>query len=201
MLDRQSCLGVRYSALISEVDSNSDIERDENWQRRLRCQKGILFLLILIVSLLSLIGGFMIRIYLEGRKISVYSQNLPSRMCESVSTRREWRSLSTVEKKEYIDGVQCLRDTPSMLGLNQSLYDDFPWVHSRIGESCVLLPTSWYEATANDSVHEAHGAAAFLSWHRYFIHIYEKALQEQCHYRGNLAYVHQISIHSPLTVT
>ena len=33
---------------------------------------------------------------------------------------------------------------------------------------------------------KAHNAAAFLAWPRYFIHVYEKALQEQCHYEGYL---------------
>jgi len=35
---------------------------------------------------------------------------------------------------------------------------------------------------------QAHGAASFLSWHRYFIHLYEKTLKEDCGYRGHLAY-------------
>ena len=62
-----------------------------------------------------------------------------SRLCKDVSIRREWRTLSKVEKKDYIDSVQCLRETPSMLGLNQSLYDDFPWAHRRAGEAGVFL--------------------------------------------------------------
>lgn len=36
----------------------------------------------------------------------------------------------------------------------------------------------------------AHDTAAFLPWHRYFIHVYEKALREQCAYSGPLTYVH-----------
>lgn len=36
----------------------------------------------------------------------------------------------------------------------------------------------------------AHDTAAFLPWHRYFIHVYEKALREQCAYSGHLTYVH-----------
>jgi tyrosinase len=34
----------------------------------------------------------------------------------------------------------------------------------------------------------AHGNAAFLSWHRWFIHLYERALRESCGYTGHLAY-------------
>ncbi|CAF9916149.1 MAG: hypothetical protein ALECFALPRED_010534 [Alectoria fallacina] len=35
---------------------------------------------------------------------------------------------------------------------------------------------------------EAHESAAFLAWHRYFIHIYERKLKEQCGYTGVLTY-------------
>ena len=38
---------------------------------------------------------------------------------------------------------------------------------------------------------EAHDTAAFLPWHRYFIHMYEKALREQCAYSGHLTYVRE----------
>ena len=36
---------------------------------------------------------------------------------------------------------------------------------------------------------QAHGAAAFLPWHRYFIHIYEQTLRARCGYDGLLPYV------------
>ena len=35
---------------------------------------------------------------------------------------------------------------------------------------------------------QAHDSAAFLAWHRYFIHIYEEKLKEQCGYSGVLTY-------------
>ena len=38
---------------------------------------------------------------------------------------------------------------------------------------------------------EAHDTAAFLPWHRYFIHVYEKTLREQCAYSGHLTYVQE----------
>lgn len=36
---------------------------------------------------------------------------------------------------------------------------------------------------------QAHETAAFLPWHRYFIHVYENALREECAYSGHLTYV------------
>jgi tyrosinase len=34
-----------------------------------------------------------------------------------------------------------------------------------------------------------HGAAPFLAWHRYFLHIYEQALKEECGYQSHMVYV------------
>jgi hypothetical protein len=49
--------------------------------------------------------------------------------CEAPQHRREWRSLSVVERDRYIDAVLCLHTKPSRLGMNHTLYDDFAYVH------------------------------------------------------------------------
>ena len=92
-----------------------------------------------------------------------------STACIDPSLRREWRSLDKMEKENYIEAVKCLRTIPSLLGLNQTLYDDFPWVHKNYGEY-------------------SHDAAPFLAWHRYFIHTYEETLRQRCGYGGSLTY-------------
>ena len=89
--------------------------------------------------------------------------------CVNPTVRQEWRTLDPVQKKEYVNAVQCLRTIPSGLSPNQSLYDDFAWIHSHIGSV-------------------VHGTAAFLAWHRYFIHTYETALKANCSYTGSLTY-------------
>lgn len=66
---------------------------------------------------------------------SAEDENAP-RVCSDPLLRREWRSLAKAEKSDYIEAVKCLNETPSVLGLNQSLYADFPWIHNRIGEYC-----------------------------------------------------------------
>ena len=57
--------------------------------------------------------------------------------CKQPALRKEWRSLDKVEKLNYTKAVQCLKSIPSHLGLNQTLYDDFPWVHMHSGETCM----------------------------------------------------------------
>ena len=69
-------------------------------------------------------------------KQKINSNILISPVCTNPVIRREWRGLSNAEKSDYIAAVQCLRSSPSRLGLNQTLYDDFPYVHSRNGEAC-----------------------------------------------------------------
>jgi hypothetical protein len=53
---------------------------------------------------------------------------------EPVTTRREWRTLTKLQKHEYIAAVRCLKIMPSRLGLNHTLYDDFPYIHFHVGE-------------------------------------------------------------------
>ncbi|TGO44322.1 hypothetical protein BOTNAR_0861g00040 [Botryotinia narcissicola] len=92
-----------------------------------------------------------------------------SATCVSPPIRREWRTLSTSARERHIDAVQCLTTRPSRVRNNGSLYDDFPYIHQK------TAPT-------------AHSAASFLPWHRYFIHVYEDVLRNECSYKGDLPY-------------
>ena len=60
----------------------------------------------------------------------------PQTTCGPLTVRREWRMLSEEEKIQYLDAILCLRTHPSRLGMNHSLYDDFPWVHALVGGYC-----------------------------------------------------------------
>ncbi|KAF1953408.1 Di-copper centre-containing protein [Byssothecium circinans] len=88
---------------------------------------------------------------------------------QSQIPRREWRTLTTPEKHEYLTAVSCLQTKTSRLGLNHTLYHDFPYVHSRVGQY-------------------VHDAAPFLAWHRYYIHIYESALKHEWNYTGTMPF-------------
>ncbi|KAK7941449.1 uncharacterized protein PG986_013836 [Apiospora aurea] len=84
--------------------------------------------------------------------------------CTHPAKRVEWRQLSAADQQSYIKAVLCLKTKPSKMGLNTSLYDDFPNVHF------------------NYNIY-IHGSAPFLPWHRYFTHVYFNALRE-CGYEG-----------------
>lgn len=119
------------------VDLEFDDDKvDENPQplvtsaRRPRILHWLLaFCLAVLCLVLGSGGGILI-------KQSIDFKSLASTACTNPVIRREWRDLSDAEKSDYIEAVQCLRRSPSRLGLNQTLYDDFPYVHSRNGEAC-----------------------------------------------------------------
>ena len=56
--------------------------------------------------------------------------------CAKPEYRQEWRALSEEQKQDYISAVLCLKVTPSRLGMNQSLWEDFAWVHAMVGGYC-----------------------------------------------------------------
>jgi len=102
-------------------------------------------------------------------KYEIPVKPIMSSSCIKPSTRREWRTLHDWEKKDYIEAVQCLASSPSVLTDEGSNYDDFDLTHEIIGQN-------------------SHIAASFLPWHRYFLHVYEKYLMEKCDYRGIMPY-------------
>ena len=59
--------------------------------------------------------------------------------CQEPPIRREWRTLTLVEKNDYIRAVRCLASKPSTLGINGTLYDDFPWVHKHTSSNSTFI--------------------------------------------------------------
>ena len=105
-----------------------------NHSRRLFHERVQTFALILTV-LVATCGG----VALLDRTFSdapSTSQTSPSpRRCLDPPKRREWRSLNSIEQREYINAVQCLRNIDSELFPGLSLYDEFPGTHITVGVS------------------------------------------------------------------
>lgn len=89
------------------------------------------FLFVVAIVYTIFLGGL-------GQRPDIWMQN-QSLSCRNPIVRREWRTLGTTERQIYLKAVQCLWEQPSRIGLNHSLYEDFPWVHSRMGNFC--MPT------------------------------------------------------------
>lgn len=133
-------------------------------------RKFLLSFTLCCLVIAGLVVGFIGGVPLRGtQKTGSYGPSRDLNACRDPVLRREWRSLKEVEKRDYIQSVKCLKTLPSQIHLNQTLYDDFPWIHKHFGEY-------------------SHDAAPFLAWHRYFIHTYERKLKEHCDYHGQLTY-------------
>ncbi|KAF4452131.1 hypothetical protein F53441_4968 [Fusarium austroafricanum] len=92
----------------------------------------------------------------------------------NAAVRRDWETLSKKEKKAYIKAVLCLRKKPSKADPSfapgaRTRYDDFVAVHI-------------------NQTRSIHGTGNFFTWHRYYTWAYEKALQDECGYKGTQPY-------------
>ncbi|KAI7781608.1 Di-copper centre-containing protein [Diaporthe eres] len=91
--------------------------------------------------------------------------------CREPPVRKEWRALSNIQQRSYIDAVLCLQDISAKSGFEpaKNRFDDFQAIHSN--------------QTPN-----IHWVGHFILWHRYFVATYEKALREECGYEGGQPY-------------
>jgi tyrosinase len=92
----------------------------------------------------------------------------------NLRVRREWGTLSKKQRKNYIKAVKCLQSRPALTPSTVSSgaktrFDDFVVTH--INQTMTI-----------------HYTANFLSWHRYYIWLYEEALREECGFTGDLPY-------------
>ncbi|KAK5655362.1 hypothetical protein OQA88_5929 [Cercophora sp. LCS_1] len=91
-----------------------------------------------------------------------------------LKTRKEWNSLTDLERIAYTDAVNCLLSKPantptSLVPGARSRFDDF--VASHINQTMTI-----------------HYTGSFLSWHRYYTWLYEEALRKECGYNGTQPY-------------
>ncbi|KAH8901110.1 Di-copper centre-containing protein [Thozetella sp. PMI_491] len=111
------------------------------------------------------------------RNLATYSAQFSgttSCTVENAVKRAEWGTLSVEERIAYTDAVLCLMSKPSLYDSTtvpgaKTRYDDFVVPHMNL--TLVI-----------------HETANFLSWHRYYVWTYEKALREECGYTGYQPY-------------
>jgi tyrosinase len=77
--------------------------------------------------------------------------------------RKDVKDLTPQEKAEFVNAVLKLKQTPSPYDSRFSYYDQFVWWH-RQSFLCTIMA--------------AHMSSAFLPWHREFLLLFEKALQQ-----------------------
>ncbi|KAK8912748.1 Tyrosinase-like protein orsC [Metarhizium anisopliae] len=92
---------------------------------------------------------------------------------KNIAVRQEWDSLSEAQRLDYVRAVQCLhaKEPKQPGGL----------AHNRLEEFIIPHVNQTLEIHASKK-------GLLLPWHRYFLHLYETALREECGYKGYLPY-------------
>jgi tyrosinase len=120
------------------------------------------------------------------KKQEVASQQTSGQCSISTAERRkDWDTLTSDEKADYIQAVQCLFDLPTRSDKSwaagaRTRYDDWPAIH--------INQTAYIHRTGN-----------FLTYHRYLTWTYEQALREDCGYKGVQPYWNWFKYQSDVT--
>ncbi len=92
----------------------------------------------------------------------------------NIKVRKDFQSMAPLERKAYTDAVKCLMTKPSQL--DQTLY---PAATNRFMD---------YAVVHVNRTREVHLDGFFLTWHRYFLWLYERDLEHLCGYTGSFPY-------------
>ncbi|RDW89637.1 hypothetical protein BP6252_01669 [Coleophoma cylindrospora] len=107
---------------------------------------------------------------------NITSQTFFNNSCtaDTVTIRKEWRSLTDAEKNAFISAEQCLISLPATTSLPGATtrFDDFQAAHQQ-----------GTNTTYGDIIHYT---GQFLAWHRWMIHLHELALINECNYTGTI---------------
>jgi hypothetical protein len=198
----------QYSSVDDEADGELKLGSDYVPVKAERRSFNIIIglLLLSVASTWALLfGSLMHWKYSPPTALTFNAPNLdgPSWVCQQPSTRREWRTLNEIEKTDYLTAVKCLATKPSKLQNKGTLYDDFPWVHKHTSTNSkpTVQPSTLSMLKDFTDTLIAHVSAPFLPWHRYYIHLYEKALKEDCSFDGVLPYALPLSLPFILQLT
>ncbi|KAH7041529.1 monooxygenase [Microdochium trichocladiopsis] len=89
--------------------------------------------------------------------------------CTNPVVRKEWRELTDAEKAEYLRAAVCVRNLPkqkySQIEAVTTRMDDLVYTHFSLNL-------------------DIHFVANFLPWHRWFLHLHENLLRDECGFKG-----------------
>ncbi|ETN47254.1 uncharacterized protein HMPREF1541_01446 [Cyphellophora europaea CBS 101466] len=93
---------------------------------------------------------------------------------DKVQVRRDFDKLAPEERKAFTDAINCMREQPS--SLDQQKY------------SAAINRFFDYAVVHTNRTNVVHLDGFFLTWHRYFVHLFEKDLQDKCGWDGTMPY-------------
>lgn len=93
---------------------------------------------------------------------------------DKVKVRKDFDKLSNSERKAFTDAINCMRQQPS--GLDQQKY------------SAAVDRFFDYAVVHTNRTGVVHLDGFFLTWHRMFVWLFEKDLQDTCGWKGTMPY-------------
>ncbi|KEP46101.1 tyrosinase tyrosinase: common central domain protein [Rhizoctonia solani 123E] len=103
--------------------------------------------------------------------------------CTSIEVRKEWRNLTAVERKVWIDAVNCLNTRPRSGKLSPPLNTvvDYSEIYDQIAP--VIENSTYYDdfVYAHMDLNPIiHFTGLFFPWHRLYVHEWTNALRSEC---------------------
>ncbi|KAK8006936.1 hypothetical protein PG989_000926 [Apiospora arundinis] len=113
---------------------------------------------------------------IQQKLIDELSSRGPDAACnlDKVVYRREYGDLTREERLDYVRAMQCMMDAPAKTPASVS-----PGAKNRFDDFVV---------THIQQTFTAHYSGNFQAWHRWFMHSWEKALRDECGYKGYQPY-------------
>ncbi|KAF8595322.1 Di-copper centre-containing protein [Ceratobasidium sp. AG-I] len=113
-----------------------------------------------------------------------------TKQCASIEVRKEWRALSTTERKNWIEAVNCLSRTPRSGNLNPPLNtasysESYDQIAPATENSMYYDELVYVHMDLNPIIHFT---GLFFPWHRLYVHQWTNALRSQCGYKGVAPY-------------
>ncbi|CAE6468194.1 unnamed protein product [Rhizoctonia solani] len=130
-------------------------------------------------------------IFASSALIHVVSGADASKTCTSIEVRKEWRNLTVVERKAWVDAVNCLATKPRSGKLDPPLNVavDYPAVYNQIAP--VTENSTYYDELVYVHMNlnpVIHFTGLFFPWHRLYVHEWTNALRSECGYEGVAPY-------------
>ncbi len=93
---------------------------------------------------------------------------------ENIKIRKDFAQMPPEERKAYTDAIKCIASKPSQL--DPTVY---PAATNRYMD---------YAVTHVNRTSQVHLSGFFLTWHRYYLHLFENDLRDTCGYTGAFPY-------------
>ena len=123
----------------------------------------------------TLFGGLAIATLVVGNPVHHQKRQWPICCANTTSTRVDFASMPPEDRQSYTNAIKCMMALPS--GIDD--ITTYPAAISRYFDYAVI------HVFFSQNIHIS---GYFLTWHRYFLYLFEKDLRNHCNYTGRFPY-------------